>query len=134
MAATHVLSSAGLESRVILPDDPGYESRTQSYFDISAKLKPACYVQPRTADEVAAAVKALASAGQRFAVRAGGYTTRAESSNIDGGVTIDLGLLNKIEYDPATETAHLGPGANWYVYSSCLFVSCNFPSFILPGS
>ena len=120
MAATQVLTAAGLEAQTILPSDPRYETRTQSYFDNSAKLKAACYFQPRSADETAAAVKALAGASQKFAVHAGGYTTRATSSNIDGGVTIDLGLLSIIEYDPSTETAHLGPGANWYVCSSSL--------------
>lgn len=87
--ASQTLISAGLESQVILPSDSNYEARTQSYFDNSAKLNPACYVQPRTAEEVAVAVKALGGAGQVFAVRSGGYTTRGESSNIEGGVTID---------------------------------------------
>lgn len=113
--ASQSLSAAGLKSQIILPSDPKYEARTQSYFDNSAKLKPAFYVQPRTAEETAATVRALAAAGQPFAVRAGGYTTRTGSSNIDGGVTIDLGLLSAVEYDAGAETANLGPGATWYV-------------------
>ncbi|KAK3334283.1 hypothetical protein B0H65DRAFT_446958 [Neurospora tetraspora] len=40
------------------------------------------------------------------------------SNNIDGGVVIDLGLINNIAYDAATETVDLGPGARWReVYS-----------------
>lgn len=107
------LIAAGLESRILLPNNPDYEARKSSYFDNAAKVDAACIVQPRTAGEVATAVKALAAAEQVFAVRAGGYTNRHGSSNIEGGVTIDLGCLNSVDYEPATELAHLGPGATW---------------------
>ena len=109
------LIAAGLSSQVILPDDPKYAVRQAAYFDDGAKLPAACFVQPRSAAEVATVVKTLADAKQPFAIRSGGYTVRAGSSNINGGVTIDLGLLNSVEYDASTETAHLGPGATWYV-------------------
>lgn len=37
----------------------------------------------------------------------------AGSNNIADGVTIDLGFLNSTQYNPDTQTAHLGPGAKW---------------------
>ncbi|KAK7756327.1 hypothetical protein SLS62_001553 [Diatrype stigma] len=108
------LVAAGLQSRILLPDDEKYTERVDSYWCNSAKLRPAAIVQPSSALEVATAVKALAGAGQLFAVRAGGHTNFAGSNNIDGsGVTIDLGLLNTTRYDAATQTAHVEPAAKW---------------------
>ncbi|KAJ4387612.1 hypothetical protein N0V93_008208 [Gnomoniopsis smithogilvyi] len=101
MAAPH-LTVTGLRSQILKPEDAQYKERIESYFDSSAKLYPNCIVQPRTAAEVAEAVKALASAGQEFAIRSGGCGNRAGSNHIDGG----------------TKLASLGPGANWgHVYN-----------------
>lgn len=108
------LVAAGLQSRILLPDDEKYTERVNSYWCNSAKLRPAAIVQPSSALEVSTAVKALAGAGQVFAIRAGGHTNFAGSNNIDGsGVTIDLGLLNATTYDAATQTAHVEPAAKW---------------------
>lgn len=107
------LVDAGLRSRILLPTDPEYTIRIGSYWCNNAKLKPACIVQPRSASEVAQAIKALARAHQVFALRAGGHMNWAGSNNITGGVTIDLGFLNSTHYDPDTQTARLGPGTKW---------------------
>ncbi|KAK7731052.1 hypothetical protein SLS53_008854 [Cytospora paraplurivora] len=107
------LIAAGLGSQVVLPDDAKYAALTESYFDNAAKLHPACFLQPRTASEVALAIKALSEDGQAFAVRSGGCTVRAGSNNIEGGVTIDLGLLKSVEYNSTTDTVNIGTGAIW---------------------
>ncbi|XDG05870.1 hypothetical protein ABKA04_005485 [Annulohypoxylon sp. FPYF3050] len=107
------LIAAGLQSRILLPRDEGYAARIESYWCNSAKLQPACIVQPASSLEVSKAVKALADADQVFAVRAGGHSNWAGSNNIDGGVTIDLGLLSSTTYDPATERAHIAPAVKW---------------------
>lgn len=104
---------AGLEAQVLEPEDVRFKERIGSYFDSSARLCPAYILQPRTAAEVAQAVKAVVDAGQAFAVRSGGCGNRAGSNNIDGGVTIDLGLMNDVHYDSETKLASLGPGASW---------------------
>ncbi|KAK7424527.1 hypothetical protein QQX98_000492 [Neonectria punicea] len=64
-------------------------------------------------EEVATAVEAFVAAGERFAVRSGGHTNWAGSNNIEGGVTIDLGLLDQTKFDEASEIASIGPGARW---------------------
>ncbi|KAI1095732.1 hypothetical protein F5B19DRAFT_440755 [Rostrohypoxylon terebratum] len=107
------LIAAGLQSRILVPRDEGYAARIDSYWCNSAKLQPACIVQPVSSIEVSKALKALADADQAFAVRGGGHSNWAGSNNIDGGVTIDLGLLSSTTYDPATEQAHISPGAKW---------------------
>ncbi|KAI1375604.1 hypothetical protein F4677DRAFT_421859 [Hypoxylon crocopeplum] len=109
--ASETLLKHGLE--VLAPSDDEYATRQDSYWSNSAKLKPAYIVRPRSAQEVSTAVKTFAAAGQQFAVRSGGHTQWAGASNIDGGVTIDLGLLAWTRFDPATETVDIGPGGRW---------------------
>jgi FAD/FMN-containing dehydrogenase len=48
-----------------------------------------------------------------FAIRSGGHSHWAGGSNVDNGVTIDLGLLKGTEYDPATSLASVLPGGRW---------------------
>lgn len=61
------LFGAGLGSQVLLPSDAEYAAREDSYWSNDAKLKPACIVRPRSAEEVSAALKALVAAGEKFA-------------------------------------------------------------------
>ncbi|KAK4234829.1 6-hydroxy-D-nicotine oxidase [Achaetomium macrosporum] len=112
-AQAECLTAAGLQSQVLIPGDAEYEARQDSYWSNSAKIRPAAIVRPRSADEVSAAVKALVGVKQPFAVRSGGHTNWAGSNNIEGGVTIDLSLLNGVVYDASSETASIGPGCRW---------------------
>ncbi|KAI8672946.1 hypothetical protein LRP88_02532 [Fusarium phalaenopsidis] len=107
------LVAAGLESRILSPADAEFKARQESYWSNSAKINPACIVQPRSPEEVATAVKALVAAGQKFAVRSGGHTNWTGSNNIQDGVTIDLVHLNKTTYNAEAETASIGPGCRW---------------------
>jgi FAD/FMN-containing dehydrogenase len=107
------LTTAGLQSLLLVPGDADYDARQDSYWSNSAKIRPAAIVRPRSVDEVSAALKALVGAKQPFAVRSGGHTNWAGSNNIEGGVTIDLGQLNAVVFDAASETASIGPGCRW---------------------
>lgn len=109
----HALAEAKIQSRVLLPGDADYTAREQSYWSQQARLKPACIVLPRSASEVSTIVTTLASQQAKFAIRSGGHTPHAGSNNIDGGVTIDLSLLNWTRFDAASETVDIGPGGRW---------------------
>lgn len=61
------LAEAGLANRVFLPTDTDYTSRNESYWSNEAKLRPACIVTPRSAEEVSKAVLALKAGGHAFA-------------------------------------------------------------------
>lgn len=87
------LYDAGLASQVLLPSDPDYASREDSYWCNDAKLGPACIVRPRSAEDVSTALKALVSAGHQFAVRSGGHTFWAGANNIANGVTVFQPIL-----------------------------------------
>jgi hypothetical protein len=105
--------AAGLQAQVLVPGDADYDARQDSFWSNSAKIRPAAIVRPGSAKDVSAALKALVGAKQPFAVRSGGHTNWAGSNNIEGGVAIDLGLLNSVAYDVASETATIGPGCRW---------------------
>jgi FAD/FMN-containing dehydrogenase len=107
------LTAVGLQSQTLVPGDADYDARQDSYWSNSAKIRPAAIVRPRSAEEVSVALKAVVGAKQPFAVRSGGHTNWAGSNNIEGGVTIDLSLLNTVVYDAASETASIGPGCRW---------------------
>lgn len=82
------LYKAGLASQVLLPSDPDYAGREDSYWCNDAKLGPACIVRPHSAEDVSTALRALVSAGQKFAIRSGGHTNWAGANNIANGVTV----------------------------------------------
>ncbi|SPQ21596.1 3e209b66-f234-474a-9bba-7620827d6fc6 [Thermothielavioides terrestris] len=112
---------AGLH--VLLPSDKEYALRQESYFSRSAaQVAPACIIRPRSASEVSAAIRILTKGRHLFAIRSGGHGTNVGASNIAGGVTLDLGLLDwtRVEDDGQHEpVVDIGPGARWAdVYAS----------------
>ncbi|KAF9882285.1 FAD binding domain-containing protein [Colletotrichum karsti] len=108
------LRRAGLDEVLYTPGQETYENRTASYWSETARLRPWAIVQPRSADEVSQAVKAMVETPDcKFAVRSGGHTVFPGASNIQDGVTIDLGLMAKTSYDHDTELASLLPGGTW---------------------
>lgn len=69
-AAIRSLHDAGLGEIICLPGSDVYEARTKSYWSLSPQLRPWAIVQPRSAEEVSMAMKALvAVAGCQFAIR-----------------------------------------------------------------
>lgn len=101
----------------MFPANPSYQASVASYWSNLAQLSPSCIVQPIKAEDVSIAVKTLVKANGRtpcrFAVRGGGHTPWGGSSNIQNGVTIDLSLMNTVEYNGQKSTASIGPGTKW---------------------
>ncbi|KAH6616246.1 hypothetical protein C7974DRAFT_401462 [Boeremia exigua] len=104
-------------AHVLYPNDEQYRNRTSSYWSVSAQLSPSCIVQPVSTEEVSETVKTLVTdvgcQQDQFAVRSGGHTTWAGSNNINGGVTVDLGLMNTTVLDAKTKVASIQPGSRW---------------------
>lgn len=113
-AAVKALQEAGLGDVVYLPGEDHFESRIASYWSRTSQLKPWAIAQPRDAQEVSAALKALVDTpGCQLAIRSGGHMAAPGASSIEAGVTIDLGLLNTTVYNAETNVASLGPSARW---------------------
>lgn len=109
--------SAGIENRVLLPTTVGYETLLDGFWSYNTRSHPWCFVQPHTAEEVGLALATLANVNDgagdwHIAVRSGGHSL-AGSNNIENGVTIDLGLMTGVTYNPDTGLASIGPGGKW---------------------
>ncbi|RYP74051.1 hypothetical protein DL771_003240 [Monosporascus sp. 5C6A] len=108
------LRQAGLGDVLYVPGQESYEARIASYWSLTPRLKPWAFVQPRSTEEVSQAVKAIVRTNDcKFAIRSGGHMCWAGANNIGSGVTIDLGLLDAVTYNPKTEIASLRPSAQW---------------------
>ncbi|KAL4745378.1 hypothetical protein BDW72DRAFT_198698 [Aspergillus terricola var. indicus] len=108
------LHAAGLSDILYLPSSDVYSARVESYWSLTAQLKPWAIVQPRNTEEVSKAVKAIvATPDVKFAVRSGGHMQWPGANNISNGITIDLGLMNSTTYDPEMGIASLQPGGTW---------------------
>ncbi|CAI6297712.1 unnamed protein product [Periconia digitata] len=110
------LLANGLQ-HVYTPNDTFYQTRTSSYWSLAAQLHPNCYVQPTSTSDVVLIVDTLVKdpgcAGTQFAVRAGGHMPWTNANNIDNGVTVDLGLMNKTTFDETSHVASIQPGSRW---------------------
>ncbi|KAI2473545.1 6-hydroxy-D-nicotine oxidase [Annulohypoxylon bovei var. microspora] len=113
IAATAMLASR-LEGHVVTSNDKQYELGRDFPWSRTCWLPAACYVQPRTPDEVAVALKSIKEAGSQFAIRCGGHNCNTNVSSVDGsGVVIDLRNLNTLSLDKTSGVARIGSGNTW---------------------
>ncbi|KAK9784142.1 putative Bifunctional solanapyrone synthase [Seiridium cardinale] len=84
-----------------------------------ARASPACRVQPHSASQIAAILGVVREKQCRFAILGGGTAPFRGSSNVEGGVTIDLQLMNDVRLSYPNEignegaAVHVGGGARW---------------------
>ncbi|THU79384.1 FAD-binding domain-containing protein [Dendrothele bispora CBS 962.96] len=105
--------SEKLPSKVHFPGSVEYERQQYSHFLLQqADMQPSCRVSPTSSSEVSLIMKTVTEHSCPFAVRSGGHSTWP-GSNVQGGVALDLGLLNSIDVDEEKGVAQLGPGCKW---------------------
>lgn len=108
------LRAAGLGDRLFYPNQSIYETRTQTYWSNSQQVRPWSIVRPESAEEVSKVVKTLADTKTcKFAVRSGGHIAWEGGSNIEDGVTVDLGAMDAVTYNEETKIASIQPGSRW---------------------
>lgn len=110
---TEDLVQVGLKAQALISSNTEYFAREDSYWSNTAKIAPACIVRPKFTKEVLLIIQALVVAKQKFAIRSDDHTPYVDATNIEEGVTIDLGLLNWTRFDEASKTVDLGPGGRW---------------------
>ncbi|KAL4892375.1 hypothetical protein BDV59DRAFT_208689 [Aspergillus ambiguus] len=100
---------------VFYQNDEGYSTQQSTYFARQqASLNPSCFFQPQNETDVSHAVRLASKEGCPFAVKSGGHATFGGASNIRGGLTISLELLNEITLIGNGSLVRIGPGNRWY--------------------
>ncbi|MFP5220338.1 MAG: FAD-binding oxidoreductase [Actinomycetes bacterium] len=101
---------------VLRPGDDGYEQHRRLW-NGAVDRRPAMIARPRTAAEVASAVRMATSTGLEIAVRGGGHSIPGLSV-VDGGLMIDLSAMKRVDVDPGARLARAEPGLLWREYDA----------------
>ncbi len=102
---------SGFQGTIVGPDDGEFEEARKVYNAMIDK-RPAMIARCANPDDVAKVVGFARDHDLLLAVRGGGHNG-AGLGTCDGGVVIDLSLLNRIEVDPQARTARVGGGCTW---------------------
>jgi FAD/FMN-containing dehydrogenase len=106
---TSLLGLAGLDGRVITPEDSAYDqARTVFYGGIDKR--PSAIVRVASVADVRRVIATAREGGHELAVRSGGHSVVGHSTT-DGGLVVDLRDMSKIEIDPVACTAWVETGA-----------------------
>lgn len=100
-----------LHGQLILPGDADYAA-AQVIWNGGIDHYPAMIVRCADSVDVMAALAFAREQDMTIAVRSGGHSPAAYSSN-DGGMVIDLSRMKSITVDPEQRTARLEPGLTW---------------------
>jgi hypothetical protein len=92
-----------------------YDYETSQYWSTTLRqVKPACIVQPSSAEDVAAAVLVLNKySSVPFAIRSGGHDPNVGHATVQDGVLITMTNLQGAEYDAEKNVAYVKPGGEW---------------------
>ena len=92
-----------------------YHVETKSYWSTALwELKPSCLVLPRSAEDVAAAVRVLKGFPDvQFAVKSGGHDPNPRHASVKGGVLISMKDLSGTTYNEDKGLAYVKPGGEW---------------------
>lgn len=89
--------------RVIVPGDDGYDQARTPIFS-GVDLRPAAFIRPANAEQVAQVINLARQSGLELAVRSGGHSL-ALHSLVDGGIVLDLAGMTGLEIDLDQHTA-----------------------------
>ena len=98
---------------VHLPGDPGYDTARRPW-SAAVDQRPAAVAHPRTADEVAAVVRAASEAGLRVAPQSTGHNAAPLAARgLDDVVLLRTSRMDAVSVDPARRVARVEGGALW---------------------
>ena len=100
---------ASLRGQVLLAGDAGYDT-VRRVWNGSFDRKPALIVRCEGASDVIKAVNFSRSHGVLTSVRCGGHSISGQSV-CNGGLMIDLSLMNEVRVDPVARRARVSGGA-----------------------
>ncbi len=97
-----------LTAETVRPGDPAYDEERRVWNGLIDK-QPAAIVRCQSEEEVQEAVRVAAENDLELAVRGGGHGVAGYALS-DGGLVIDLSLMNGIDVDPENRTVRAGGG------------------------
>lgn len=98
-----------LAGNLIKPDHQDYD-RLRRVWNGSFDCYPAAIVQARNTDDVRQAIRFAVAEAKPFAVRGGGHSIPGFST-CDGGIVLDLSMMNAVSVDLAARVVTVGGGA-----------------------
>jgi FAD/FMN-containing dehydrogenase len=101
--------AANLQGQLIRPGESGYEEARKVWNGMIDRY-PAVVVRSASAADVVTAVNFAREHDLLVSVRGGGHNVAGHATN-DGGIVIDLSLMNQVEVDPISRTVRAGGGA-----------------------
>ncbi|KAH8898673.1 FAD-binding domain-containing protein [Thozetella sp. PMI_491] len=100
--------------QVFEQDHPRYKALQNSYWSGYQKaLRPHCFFQPHSAEELGQVVAQCAIEQCFFGVKSGGHGHFAGQSSIEGGIQLDLVKLKTFQIKRSECTVLVGPGNTW---------------------
>jgi FAD/FMN-containing dehydrogenase len=100
-----------IRGEVLTPDDPGYAAVPGAY-NAMYPGRPGIVVRASGTADVIDAVRFAREQGLIMAIRAGGHSV-AGLSSVDGGMLLDLSLMNGVFIDPSARIVTCSGGARW---------------------
>ena len=101
----------GFEGQLVLDGDGEFDS-LRSVFNGMIDRRPAVIARASSVDDVRAAVNFAREQSLPLSVYGGGHAVTGHAV-CEGGVCIDLPLMNGVSVDPDARTAKVGGGALW---------------------
>jgi hypothetical protein len=102
--------AAGFQGKLIRPDELGYVEGRAVWNGLIDR-SPALIARCTTVEDVVRAVNLARETSLRLAAVRGGGHNVAGHGTIEGGLVIDLSLMNQVEVDPEGRAARVGGGA-----------------------
>jgi len=107
--------SAGLNGRVIVPDDKDYDEARRVFYG-GIDRRPQVIVQAKDPNDVSQVISLARQTGLELAVRSGGHSFAGHSLN-EGGIVLDLRELRALQLDPERRTAWAEGGLTTGAYT-----------------
>jgi FAD/FMN-containing dehydrogenase len=108
--------AAALGDRLLTPSAPGF-AETAAVFVGGSPRTPAAVARVRSTDEVVAALAVAREAGLPLAVRSGGHH-QARHGLVDGGLVLDLRLMDGVDIDADAGVGHAQGGVLTGAYTA----------------
>lgn len=100
--------AARIEGRLLAPGEDGWDDAVLLWNALVAR-DPGLVLQPRSAGDVAVAVRFARDNGLLLGIKSGGHNI-AGIAIAEGGLTLDLSRMTAVDVDPVARLAHVEPG------------------------